>query len=47
MEVKPRYVDNPVTGFITWSIVWGVVAVLVGVLISLQLIWPQLNVPPI
>lgn len=46
MNTPTRYADDSVKGFILWSIVWGTVAVLVGILISLQLVWPQLNVAP-
>lgn len=46
MRGQEGYADDVVKGFLTWSIVWGLVAVLVGVLASLQLVWPQLNLPP-
>jgi len=46
MNTPQRYVDDSVKSFITWGIIWGVVSVLVGILISLQLVWPQLNLPP-
>jgi len=46
MHAPTRYYDDSVKGFITWSIIWGTISVLVGILISLQLVWPQLNVAP-
>jgi len=46
MEAKPKYFDDVVKGFITWSLIWGTISIVVGILISLQLAWPQLNIPP-
>src|SRR6266567_1025996 len=46
MNQPEGYADDVVKGFLTWSIVWGLVAVLIGVVISLQLAFPQLNLPP-
>src|ERR1039458_2711670 len=46
MSQQEGYADDVVKGFITWGIIWGLVAVLLGVVISLQLAFPQLNLPP-
>jgi cytochrome c oxidase cbb3-type subunit I len=46
MNGQEGYADDVVKGFIIWSMVWGLVTILVGVLISLQIAFPQLNLPP-
>jgi cytochrome c oxidase cbb3-type subunit 1 len=46
MNQQEGYADDVVKSFIIWSMVWGFVAVLLGVVISLQLAFPQLNLPP-
>ncbi len=46
MDAKPKYVDDVVKSFITWSLIWGTISIVVGILISLQLAWPQLNIAP-
>ena len=46
MNQQEGYADDVVKGFLISSMVWGLVAVLLGVVISLQLAWPQLNLPP-
>ena len=44
---QPSYDYRIVKSYVTWSLLWGVVAMLVGVIISLQLVLPQLNFPPL
>jgi cytochrome c oxidase cbb3-type subunit 1 len=44
---QPSYDYRIVKQYVAWSVLWGVVAVLVGVVISLQLVLPQLNFPPL
>ncbi|RNC66668.1 MAG: cytochrome C oxidase Cbb3 [Desulfuromonadales bacterium] len=47
MNPRVEYADDIVKGFILSSILWGVVAVVLGIFISLQLSWPELNIPPL
>jgi cytochrome c oxidase cbb3-type subunit I len=46
MNHQEGYADDIVKAFLISSLVWGFVAVLLGVVISLQIAYPQLNLPP-